>query len=358
MSSKKWFLLLISITMVIVLLFGSLQFYLDPLLQYGGERGPLTYRTYTEIYCNPGIAKNYDYNAVLLGSSMVENTDINELNDLFDCNTIKVTYAGGSSYNHKRILDVCYNSGHKIDKVFWALDEYALTTDVNTPRWPLPEYLYDENRINDVSYLLNLDVFYYYTLIDIEGTIKHEKKAMMSEGIMLGDDSLYCKKNALASISYPMEQQEIIEESTYESVVEQNLLCNILPCVENHPETEFHFFMVPYSILYWYQIKRDGSLAAELFNAKLAIEKLLSYDNVKVHFFQNQTNIITNLDNYKDYSHYSPSINNWMIKEMKTNNYLLLRDNYLHVMSDFYTYLDEFDYDDYYLKQNTVSTDN
>ena len=162
MSSKKWFVSLISITMVIVVLLGALQFYLDPLLQYGGERGPLTYRTYNELYCNPGIAKNYEYNAVLLGSSIVENTDVNELNELFDCNSIKVPYAGGTSYNHNKILAVCYSSGHKIDKVFWALDEYALTADKDSSRYPLPEYLYDTNKINDLSYILNFDIFYFY----------------------------------------------------------------------------------------------------------------------------------------------------------------------------------------------------
>ena len=105
MNSKKWAISLVSVTLIIVAAFGGVTYYLDPLLQYGNERGPLTYRNYTEMYSNPGIAKNYDYNAVLLGSSMVENTDVSELDDLFDCKTIKVPYSGASSYNHKNILE-------------------------------------------------------------------------------------------------------------------------------------------------------------------------------------------------------------------------------------------------------------
>ena len=166
MTSKKWFIILISLTLVVVIVFGGMTYFLDPLLQYGNERGPLTSRQYTEMYSNPGIAKNYDYNAVFVGSSMVENADVSELDDLFGCKTIKVPYSGASSFNHKHILDVCYDSGHKIDYVFWALDEYALTTDYMTPRYPLPEYLYDDDRTNDPSYLLNLDVFYFYTMKD------------------------------------------------------------------------------------------------------------------------------------------------------------------------------------------------
>ena len=349
MSSKKWFISLISITMVIVILVGALQFYLDPLLQYGGERGPLTYRTYTEIYCNPGIAKNYDYNAVLLGSSMVENTDINELNELFDCNTIKVTYAGGSSYNHKRILDVCYNSGHKIDKVFWALDEYALTTDVNTPRWPLPEYLYDENPINDVSYLLNLDVFYYYALFDIKATLKQQSNIMMCEGIMVdGDESLYGKDKALSTISYPMEQMDSKDETYNENKYSENLKNNILPFVEEHPETEFHFFLVPYSIFYWYQQKSEGLLDSDFYNVRNTIAELLSHNNVKVHFFQNEKDIITNMNLYRDYTHYKPAVISWMVGEIKKESHLLSKESYNRVLDDFYKYLLTFDYDKLY----------
>lgn len=349
MNSKKWFVSLISITMVIVILVGALQFYLDPLLQYGGERGPLTYRTYTEIYCNPGIAKNYDYNSVLLGSSMVENTDINELNDLFDCKTIKVTYAGGSSYNHKRILDVCYNSGHTIDKVFWALDEYALTTDVNTPRWPLPEYLYDEGRINDVSYLLNMDVFYYYSLYDLVATLKHQKKKMMCEGIMVGgDNSLFGKDKALATIPFPMEQKAEQEETYNEDVFTKNLNQNILPFIEKHPETEFNIIMVPYSIFYWYERKSEGLLASDFYNVRKTLGKLLTYDNVKVHFFQDEKEIITNLDLYKDYTHYKPKIISWMVEETEKESHLLTEKSYNQTLDELYAYLLAFDYDDCY----------
>lgn len=345
MYSKKWVVSLISIAMVILILFGAFQFYLDPLLQYGGERGPLTFRTYTEIYGNPGIAKNYDYNAVLLGSSMVENTDVNELNDLFDCKTIKVPYSGGSSYNHKRILDVCYQSGHKIDKVFWALDEYALKTGKDTPRAPLPDYLYDYDVLNDVSYLLNSDIFYYYSLFDLVETVKNNNKIMMSTGVMFGDESSYGKEQALASIQYPMEQTESKGEKLYYTNLMDNIEYNIIPFVKNHPETEFEFFMVPYSILYWYDQKSNGTLEAEIFDAKTVIGELLKYDNVTIHFFQYEKDIITDLDNYKDFSHYNPQINSWMSIEIKKNSHELMDDTYSQRLNEFYDYLVMFDYD-------------
>lgn len=348
MSSKKWLFALISITMAVVVLFGALQFCLDPLLQYGGERGPLTYRYYDELYGNPGIAKNYTYNAVLLGPSTAENTDINELNGLFDCSAIKVTYAGGTAYNHKKILDICYDSGNPVDKVFWALDENSLMKDVSSSRWPLPEYLYDKNLINDVSYLLNLDIFYHYTLFDVKQMLGGKNDTMMMEGTWGDDERIYCKENALSSVSYPKTQRESKGETYYETNLMDNLDSNVLSFIAAHPETEFRFFMVPYSILYWYLAKSDGTLAARLYNDRVALGKILEYDNVKVHFFQDDETIITNLDLYKDYTHYKPAINSWMLQEMKNGTHLLTKETYNQTLDRFYDYLQAFDYDALY----------
>ena len=351
MTSKKWFVILLSLTLAVVIFFGGMTYFLDPLLQYGNERGPLTSREYTEMYSNPGIAKNYDYNAVFVGSSMVENANVSELDELFGCKTIKVPYSGGSSYNHKHILDVCYNSGHKIDYVFWALDEYALTTDYMTPRYPLPEYLYDEDKTNDLSYLLNLDIFYFYTMKDLFNTVKGNRKIMMEDGSWVEDESVYCKKNALASFAYPMEEKESRGELLYAENLRNNLDYNILSLIDSHPETTFVFYMVPYSISYWYMERQKGLMDADFYNVKTALGEILSRENTEVHFFQNEEDIITNLDNYKDYTHFKPSLNSWMSKEIDKKSHLLNRNDYENTLNQFYKYVSQFDYDGFYYQQ-------
>ena len=348
MKAKKWALTVIALTAAAALLFGAVEFLLDPLLQYGGERGPLTYREYSEMYSNPGIAKNYSYNAVLLGSSMVENTDVSELNRLFGCTTIKVPYSGGSSFNHRTILDVCYRAGKQIDYVFWSLDEYALTTEADKPRYPLPTYLYDDSRFNDLCYLLNLDIFYFYTLKDLYGTLTHRSGIMMRDGSWVADESIYCRENALASIKYPMEQKDSKGELLYGERLADNLKYNILPMIEEHPETEFRFYLVPYSISYWYQSRQNGTLDAELYAARKAIGEILHHDNARVYFFQDETEIITDLDLYKDYTHFKPEINSWMSQEMAQGTHLLTKENYGQTLDAFRSFLASFDYDGFY----------
>ncbi len=348
MSSKKWIICLLSVTLIVVIAFGGMTYYLDPLLQYGKEPGRLTSREYTEMYSNPGIAKNYDYNAVFLGSSMVENADVTQLDELFGCKTIKVPYSGATSYNHKAILDVCYQSDNKIDYVFWDLDEYALTADYMTTAYPLPDYLYDNDKLNDLSYLLNLDIFYFYTIKDIFNTIKGTQKLMMRDGSWVDNESIYCKKNALASFDYPMEAKPSKGELYYQEKLISNLKYNILSLVDSHPETTFVFYMVPYSISFWYMEKQNGFLDAHMYNVNTALGEILSRDNTEVHFFQNEENIITNLDNYRDYSHFKPEINSWMTKEIYNRSHILQKYNYENVLDDFGKYLADFEYDAFY----------
>ena len=67
-------------------------------------------------------------------------------------------------------------------------------------------------------------------------------------------------------------------------------------------------------------------------------------DREKVHFFQDEKDIITNLDLYKDYTHFKSEINSWMTNEMKAETHLLTLNNYQKRINDFKVYLERFDY--------------
>ena len=86
--------------------------------------------------------------------------------------------------------------------------------------------------------------------------------------------------------------------------VKANLTQNIEPLIQTHSDTEFVFYFVPYSILYWDQEVREGNFDSTIDAVDYAMGALLKYDNVRIYFFHNEEDIITNLDNYKDYSHY------------------------------------------------------
>ncbi len=111
----------------------------------------------------------------------------------------------------------------------------------------------------------------------------------------------------------PEAVQEETDADEYIAQTEANLDNNIIPFVENHPETTFYIFYPPYSILYWNNVLTENHLEATMNQYLYTAERLLEYDNVKLYYFQNMEETVTDLNNYADYTHYKPEINSYMV---------------------------------------------
>ena len=93
---------------------------------------------------------------------------------------------------------------------------------------------------------------------------------------------------------------------------------------------------------------RRGTFDAAMCGMEYAIEQLLEYDNVRIHFYHDRWEIVTNLDNYKDYSHYGKWINSWMTQAIAAGEGRLTRDNYAAVLEDMRTYIGAYDFDAFF----------
>ena len=114
----------------------------------------------------------------------------------------------------------------------------------------------------------------------------------------------------------------------YIAGIEKNLDVNIIPFIEEHPDTEFTIFYPPYSILYWYDAKRTGDVDIIVGKLKYMTERLLAYDNVEVYLFCGDEDIITNFDNYADYTHYSTAVCDYMVSCFETGEHRIVFSNY------------------------------
>lgn len=343
MTNKRWILCFLVLSLVALVIFAGIMFVTDPMIRYGKENGIFTYYEYNEMYSNPGIARHYAYDAVLVGTSMIQNTDVQECNKLLDCDMVRLPYSGGTCYNMKTILDVCFKSNNTIKTVYWELDEFQLFSNHDVTRYPLPSYLYRDDHWQDLSYLLNLDIFYHYTLKNILGTIRGEHQMVAREGESFTGD--FSKADALAAYTRAEPSVEQAAATAFLRKAELNLDHNILPLVENSPETEFVFFMVPFSILYWDNEIRQGTFDATMNGLEYTIGRLLEYGNVRIYFYHDQWDIAENLDNYKDYSHYGKWINSWMTQAIAANEGQLTLDNYITVLDEMRAYIYAYDFD-------------
>jgi len=324
-QNKKWCTrTLIAIITLLVVITGLVAI-IDPLFHYRKPIAGISYILDNENYINPGIAKHFEYDSLITGSSMVQNFRTSYFEEVLEVNAIKVPYSGASLRNINIILDIALRNNPDLKTVYLGLDQHMLKRDFEETRDPLPYYLYDENLFNDVNYLLNKDVLFRHLAASILATILGKAPTSFDDFSSFQDQHTFSQYSTLSSesnitrISTPYASlEEVIE------LANDNLRYNILPLVERYPNVEFVILFPPYSIIYWYRNYTEHEIGI----LAHTIASLISYENVRLYFFQNIPSIITNLYNYKDYTHYSADINTYMVDCFKNGTHRLTPEDY------------------------------
>lgn len=298
--------------------------YVDPFFQYHRPLSDFPYVVDNQINQNPGMAKNMDYDSVILGSSMTVNFNTNWFEELLGLQALKLSYSGAFPKDQANIMDIVFDSGKTIDAVFLGIDVITYTGGIDETKYPIPEYLYDKNIWNDIPYVLNKDVLLQYILRPLADPDKTDLATVYASW---WTEEYYNKQWVMYNYVPPERQKEEAEPESYVEKVKANLDRNICPYIEANPDTEFYIFYPPYSILFWNDVLLENHMEATMRKYEYITERLLAYDNVRVFFFPNKEGIICNLDNYADYSHYHPDINRYMAECFASGEGEITREN-------------------------------
>lgn len=314
--AKKFTLRTLATAAVLLACWAAAVLVMDPFFHYHMPLFGMEPVVYDERYQNAGIAERFPYDSVLLGSSMAENFQTEWFDEAFDCSTVKLTFSAGRTGAYGQMLEKAFDS-RPVKNVFLGLDNASLIAEPGTYMFPLPEYLYDDDVLNDAQYLWNLDVLapcLRQLWHNLRGTVPS-----LSDAYSWDEPGIYGREQVAKSVFWDLDGQspEPVDTSDYLKNTRENLEKDIIPYIEAHPETQFYIFYPPYSVLQWDLMRYQGELDARLEATQLSLEMLYQYDNVSVYFFQISLDIIRNLDNYKDYSHYSAEINRQMVEWMK-----------------------------------------
>ena len=137
----------------------------------------------------------------------------------------------------------------------------------------------------------------------------------------------FSKEEALSHYDRPEEIAPMKAEEEYKEFVDGNVEL-LVKRVERHPDTMFYFFYKPYSMLCWDNMYRSGELEQVMYASGTSAERLLGYENVRMYYFQNDRDIILDLDQYMDPVHFTAEINQYMVEQRKEDNYRLTEENY------------------------------
>lgn len=311
MTRKRWAIFTLSLLLAGVAgIIGSVVL-IDPFEIYRQATAfipPIT--NGTQIYSNAGIAKNYAYDSIVIGSSMTENFAPSQLDALLGGRFVKLPVNAGSPFNHKQMMDMAFDT-HDVRRVLYGLDVELMSYFYTTPKCEMPDYLYDASLFNDVHYWFNLSVLTEY-IPQCLATWGERDDSLRDTMYTWGGLYAYGPQAALADVSITgetVEQGMPQEDPQLSQQVRLNVEHNIVSFITAHPQTEFLFFFPPYSLAHWYEFYQQGDLQNQLTQKEAVVKALLPYENVKIYVFQARMDWILDLNNYIDTSHYGPWIN-------------------------------------------------
>lgn len=329
LSPQKALTFLVIVVLIIFLIPMSIIYIFDPFYQYHspilGNSSPL----YDADNQMSGAIRHFNYDCLLVGDSLVENCNTDLLSNSFGGKFLKVVKSGGS------ISDLLWYTNQaeetrNIKKIFWCLDysqldsSAELSINSSLPNW----YLQTSSPLDDGEYLLNKEIIlktiptmiYNYC----NGINCGANAFNWSAGKTFGAD-VYISRCPRDANAIPKSDDGINENISLDFGSNLNALCTQ---IENHPEIDYYFFVPPVSMGWWDAAYLEGEISSKLYIWENAITTLISFPNVKFYYYQNNVEIVCNLDNYMDLVHCSPQCDDWMIEEISSGDCEVTVDNY------------------------------
>ncbi len=308
---KKILKRILIISICVLLLIAGTVIMIDPFCHYHKPVPPFKAVLSEKEYQCIGTLRNFDYDAVIAGSSVSENFNNHQFDDHFGCKSIKAIRSYGAT------ADLCYFLGEAFDAqdvryVFYNLDPSSLSmdTDLTFEQTGCPMYLYDRNPVNDLEYLFNKDVLFERIPYVIWKSFSKDYDEGLSynwgqwkEFNLDMCTGLYIRHSDVTPMHDVDHYGDLPQKNT-------DLL---IQHIKAHPDTIFYIYFPPYSMLWWDNVYREGDTEFYLNAMRECMKSLVGYDNVRLYFFMNDRDVILNLDeNYMDTLHFSPRINEYI----------------------------------------------
>lgn len=330
MSKKNWLIIVASVSLTLLLFVGALNYIIDPLQHY---RKATWYRTcFCEDarYLNPGLARNFNYDSIIIGSSMSENFVPSYIDERLKTKVLKLSISGATAYEENRMMETAIRTG-KVRNIIFGLDVFSFMGDPKGLRYgdgSVPFHLYDNSYLNDYKYLLNIDTLVNQSRHSITASLFNKREQLdIDMAYNWSRSYTFSKENAVNDLLTRVKRKKISAEKLRFAVLKESFDQNIMPHIKSNPQIKFYIFYPPYSILTWVDISEKGFLEDALNFNRYVFEATRQFNNVKVYNFQDEGKITLDLDNYKDVNHYSQTINEFIIDSIAKNAYLMTEEN-------------------------------
>jgi hypothetical protein len=320
--TSKGFLTAFSISSVSMLFIIGLTCYIvDPFLQF--RVNPKSHYILNSRFVNGGLAKNYEYNTALIGSSMVQSFNISTLRNTYEgMKPVKLSSGGMNLAEMELLYSIVQGRGVK--NIIMNVDMPFFNQAGVVSRYP--DYLYADGFLNKLQYLYSYEAQIQYIPADLglelyfkikNGNLPDVYK-MKTNIDLIGTESYakiysaeFVKNYYLAGNSVLYQHVEHMEKRM------DNSLTSFIAKLEidKHKDVNYTFMFPSYSALYWYHTRKHDYYNQFLGFAAKFTRMAEKYDNVRVVSFLDR-NEITDLNYYGDVTHFSPALGDTIMTNM------------------------------------------
>ena len=308
---------------------GAINYRVDPFQQYrvATSYAPRFFYSF-QRHENPGIARNYDFDRAIVSSSFMENISGSEVDRAFGGGkTFNLSFSALTAYEARKLLESALAHG-KVKEVIYNVDfnMFAGGTRRTGIPDPLPLYLYDSWRWNDYPYLLSVATLRKSINI-LLGRREIGYREDRDNPWYWGDTAEFSVKSVVEHLDFKDLNKRFKQSNRTLAGMMASFDENLLPLVRDHPQTKFVFVWPPYSILVWADFRQRNQLDLSLEFKKRFVETMARYPNVRIHDFQERSDWITRLDEYRDMYHFSPKISSALVTEIAAGRERLTPEN-------------------------------
>ena len=269
------------------------------------------YESETQMYSVAGIARSYDYDSIIIGSSVTENCTPSVYEETLGGRFVKLCMNAGLSLDHAKIMDIALRT-HDVQRVVYGLDLFAYSYYYNNQKAETPDYLYDDLLHNDVRYWLNKSVLFSYIPKALASTGVPDEDASRDSMYFWHPPSMPGEEALRSRIDFTVPVPEQDDPARMLELAQLSMEHNLLPYIQQHRDTTFTIFFPPYSLLYWANEAEGGDFEPAMAQKQLIAEMLLAEPNVELFDFQSRFDWTTDYSLYYDRIHYISSVNDEM----------------------------------------------
>lgn len=328
-------------------IFLSSIFYVDPLRIWHNS-----FICPNEVYNSDNMRYNAlafidraDYNSVIFGSSMLDNTSSDDANRLFNEKFINISIRGSHFKERSYIMEYLLKH-HQVKTIITTLDTSILPNlhlfiYKEMPTW---SFLYDSNDLNNINVYLNYKMFgiifsRILSLLKAEQVqcqnVDFARPAaffkdyeQFSGGIKnFAKSKSNVEKINIAATTLKQNSQFFLYDNNALEQIIQKIDEDILKVVKEHPKTKFVFIIPPYSTAANAIIFQNNKKGSELLEYALKYILEHSPQNMKIVAYDDM-DFTNDIANYIDIEHYSHNFNERILDWIAKNKGELNLENF------------------------------